>query len=213
MKIKAFTHTVTAAFLVFALTGCMSMPISTMYKMVAFSPLDMKPNEMRVAIRTNEAIDVQSGAVKIFMGLKSEGLTEDGEKVQQAIEEKYEFLVQVQPDIKADFSPMLLDGIEDRERLTILKLSNEDAQTMTDGLTLAKKYKASKAQISGSFSISTENSCFGNLSQFEELEVDVFLQTDNKDGYMLFLEDFDIIEEAQDRNVDLKAVNKCETGN
>ena len=208
-KSRVFLLAATATLTVL-LTACMSMPISTMYKMSQFSPLDMEPSEIRVAIRTNEVIDVQNGAVKISMGLASEGLNEDGEKVHPAIDEKYEFQVQVLTDSKADITPILLDGLEERERLTILKLSNEDAKVMADVLALARKYKASNVKINGSFSIGTENSCFGNISQFEELEVDVFLQTDNKEGYMLFIEDIDIIEEAIDRNVDLKAVNQCQ---
>lgn len=209
MKATLFYRTVATAFIALSLGACMSMPISTMYKMSQFSPIDMKPSEMHVAIRTNEAIDVQNGAVNISMGVKSDGLNDDGEQVQPAIAENHDFKVQVLPGMKMALAPILLDGIEENERITILKLSAEDAQVMADTLALARKYKASKAKVNGSFSIGTESACFSNISQFEELEVDVFLQTDQEEGYMLFIEDIDIIEEAQDRNLSFEASNKC----
>ncbi|WP_269139953.1 hypothetical protein [Psychrosphaera haliotis] len=40
--------------------------------------------------------------------------------------------------------------------------------------------------------------------------MDLFLQTDESEGFMMFLEDIDIIEQAADNNINLKQVNKCE---
>lgn len=185
--------------------GCMSMPISTMYKMSQFSLADMKPAAMRVAIRTNEAIEVKNGAAKVNMSYVSEG-----SDTMEPVNIDYKINVIALHDIKADFAPILLDGIEDRERVTILKLSNEDAKNMQDLLDLAKKYKANDVKGTGSFGISLDNNCFGNLDKFSELEVDLFLQTDESEGFMMFLEDIDIIEQAADNNINLKQVNKCE---
>jgi hypothetical protein len=198
------------------LGGCMSMPISTMYKMSQFSPLDIEPHELKVAIRTNEAINIQSGAVQVSMNVQSEGMQASEENTQSQVDEfgpiniELKMNVRVVPENKMGFAPILLDDIEDNERLTILGLSDEDAQTMTETLALIRKYKANGLKPSGSFGISTQSQCFGDFSAFDELEVDIFIQVDRQEGYIMFLEDIDIIEEANDREIDLLTKNKCE---
>ncbi len=201
MKTKTFL--LTGVFM-FALGGCMSMPISTMYKMSQLSPIDMKPAEVRIAIRTNEAVDVQTGAAKIRIKYET-----TGDETSSPVLREHKALVEVVTDLKADFSPILLEDIEPRERITILKLSESDAAAIAETLAIAKSNKANGIKGTGNFSISMSSNCFGNLEQFEELEVDLFLQTDAQEGYFLFLEDIDIIEEAKDNNVDLKKTNKC----
>ncbi|MBU2880791.1 hypothetical protein KO525_16510 [Psychrosphaera sp. B3R10] len=213
MKIKAliFTSVVT-----FILNGCMSMPISTMYKMSQFSPLDIKPHELKVAIRTNEAINIQSGAVQISMDVQSKGMEKASGISKSQLDEfgpvdiALKMNVRVLPENKKGFTPILLDDIGDDERLTILSLSDEDAQSMSDTLALVRKYRANGIKPRGSFGISTQSQCFGDFSGFDELEVDVFIQVDNQEGYIMFLEDIDIIEEANDRDLKMLTTNKCE---
>ncbi|MDO6692457.1 hypothetical protein Q4574_04130 [Aliiglaciecola sp. 3_MG-2023] len=189
------------------LTGCMSMPISTMYKMSQFSPFDMEPKDIRIALRTNQSIEVKSGAAQIFMSYSS-----DGNERLPAFYEEHKFNVQVQKIQNAEIPEILLDDLEDNEAVTILKLSDSDAQTMKNLLAKAKEYKAQEARGKGEFAISTENNCFGNLNNFTSLEVDVFLQAVKEDGYMLFLEDIDVIEEANNNDIDLQQTNRCEVG-
>ncbi|GAC14873.1 hypothetical protein [Aliiglaciecola lipolytica] len=201
LKYKVFS----VFFVVFSVAGCMSMPISTMYKMSQFSPFDMEPKEVRVAVRTDEQIQVRNGAVKISMSYRS-----DGTNTLPAIHEEHNFNVQVQQAEDADLVEILLDDIEENERVTILKLSEGDAQNMKNLLQLAKQYKAVEAKGTGEFAITTNNDCFENINKFESLDVDVFFKTSDQEGYMLFLEDVDIIEQAKDNDIDLKQTNKCE---
>ncbi|MDP5031291.1 MAG: hypothetical protein NWQ54_18345 [Paraglaciecola sp.] len=198
-----------------SLTGCMSMPISTMYKMSQLSILGISPDEIKVAIRTNELIEVQNGAAHIRLATKTDGVvgeSENGVEGQQLppFDNVYNFHTQVLSGSESDISSILLEGIEDGEGITILKLSNEDAATMGDALARVKSYKAKGAKVTGGFSIGTSNGCFGNIEKFDELEVDLFLQTDVEDGFVLFLEDIDVIEEMRNRNVELDTSNKCQ---
>jgi hypothetical protein len=198
-----------------SLTGCMSMPISTMYKMSQLSILGISPSEIGVAIRTNELVEVQNGAAHIRLATKTDGVAGEsaigvkGEEL-APFDSIYYFHTQVLSGNKGDISSKLLEGIKDGERVTILKLSNEDASTMSDALGRVKRYKAKGAKVTGGFSIGTSSSCFSNIDKFDELNVDLFLQTDSKDGFMLFLEDIDIIEEIQDLNIELETTNKCQ---
>jgi hypothetical protein len=213
MKFKALTLSILGVTLAF--TGCMSMSISTMYKMSQLSILGISPSEIRVAIRTNELVEVQNGAAHIRLTTKTDGVTGEsvngveGEKL-PPFDYKYEFKTQVLSGFQGDISSILVKGIKDGEQITILKLSNEGANTMSDALERVKSYKAKGAKVTGGFSIGTSSSCFSSIHKFDELYVDLFLQTDVKDGFMLFLEDIDIIEEFRDLNIELETTNKCQ---
>ena len=122
----------------------------------------------------------------------------------------YKFQTQVLSGPKGDISPILINGIKDGERITILKLFDEDAVTMSDALARVKSYKAKGAKVTGGISIGTSSSCFSNIDKFDELDVDLFLQIDVKGGFMLFLEDIDIIEEIRDVSIELETTNKCQ---
>jgi hypothetical protein len=50
----------------------------------------------------------------------------------------YKFQTQVLSGSKDDILPILINGIKNEEQITILKLSNEDATTMSDALTRVK---------------------------------------------------------------------------
>ncbi|MFA3790349.1 hypothetical protein AB6T38_04455 [Aliiglaciecola sp. SL4] len=205
MKLKPKVIGILAASVI--LNGCMSMPLSTMYKMSQFSPLDMEPQDIRIALRTDQSIDVKNGAAKIFMSYSS-----DGNESLPAFYEEHNFNVQVQQAPITDMPEILLDDLDNNERVTILKLSDSDAQLMNGLLAKAKEYKAEDVKGRGEFAISTENNCFGNLNKFASLEVDVFLQAVKEDGYMLFLEDVDVIEQAKDNGIGLQQTNRCEVG-
>ncbi len=186
------------------LTGCMSMPLSTMVKMASFTPYDIDAQAMRIAVRTDRAVNIEQGAVTMSMSYETQG-NADFEPVSM----KYKFEVVKQPDIKLDYEPILRDGIESNERLSIFRLSDEDAQKLSQLLDTAKRYKDADIKGTGSFSIGVTSECFGNIQDKEELLVDLFLKTSQQEGYFLFLEDIDVIEEANSRDFDLKKANKC----
>ncbi|QTH63054.1 hypothetical protein J1N51_09895 [Psychrosphaera ytuae] len=187
------------------LSACMSMPLKTMYKMSQFSPMDIEPQGLRLAVRTDQGIQLQKGAVTISFGFESLG---NGDLA--AVKEDYAFKVVILPDVKTGFSPLLFDGIADNESVTVMQLSEQDAQTMAQAQALIRQYKAADVDINGYFSLGMEGKCFGNMSAYEYLEADLFLKTNTTEDYFIFMEDVDIIEQAQDHDIDLKQINKCE---
>lgn len=186
------------------LSGCMSMPIGTMLKMSQFSPMDIEPQGLRLAIRTDQAIKIEKGAVTVKFGFESAGT-----ETLPSVSRNHEFKVQVLPDLKAGFSPILFEDIGKNETVTILKLTDQDARIMQQAQALVKQYKAADAEVNGHFALAMQGKCFGNLAGFEYLPVDLFVKTTSRDEYFLFLEEVDIIEQANEHNVDLKQINKC----
>lgn len=202
MKISLL-HVVTL-WLAVMLSGCMSMPVGTMLKMSQFSPMDIEPAGLRLAIRTDQAIKIEQGAVYVKFGFETEGT----DKL-PPVSRNHQFNVQVLPDLKAGYSALLFDDIESNETVTVLKLSDQDARIMQQAQSLIKQYKDADADVKGHFSLGMQNKCFGNVESFETLDVDLFLRTSMQDDYFLFLENVDIIEQAKEHNVNLQQVNKC----
>lgn len=186
------------------LSACTSMPLKTMYKMSQFSPMDIEPQGLRLAVRTDQGIQLKKGAVTISFGFESVG-----SESLPAVKEDHRFQVMILPDVKAGFSPILFEDIEDKESVTVMQLSEQDAQTMAQAQALIRQYKAADVETKGYFSLGLEGKCFGNMSAYEYLEADLFLKTNTTEDYFIFLEDVDIIEQAKDHNVDLKQINKC----
>ncbi|MEP1446776.1 MAG: hypothetical protein ABJK37_11755 [Paraglaciecola sp.] len=213
MKSSVVNLTVSAVML--SLVGCMSMPTATMYKMSQLSILGINPNEISVAIRTNELIELQNGAVEIGLTTQSKGFIDGSTKSENheklsSFDYKYKFPVQVLDMTSVTGSPLLYKGMQDGERITILKLSKDDADLMTDAINRVKNYKSQGVKVTGGISIGTNSHCFKNLDKFEELEVDLFLKTDVKDGFMLFLDDIDIIEEAKELKINFTTNHPCQ---
>ena len=169
------------------LSGCMSIPVTTMYKVSQLSILSLNPDEIQVAVLTNEAENFPP------------------------FNHEYEFKPQEQVlSASASNIPAILkDDIEDNEKITILTFYDKDAATMKDVLAQVKRYREKGAKVYSEFSIGFESSCFSNLYQFDELEVDLFLQTKEDDGFMLFFEDIDIIEEAREYDVEDNSQGEC----
>lgn len=199
-----FKRYIVTAMVVVGLAGCTSMPISTMLKMSQFSPMDIEPEGLRLAIRTDQAVKLKQGAVQIAFGFESAGTD-----VLPSVKEEHSFKVEVLSDMTTGLPPILFEDIEPNETVTILKLSAEDADIMQKAKALIKKYKSADAKTKGFFSFGFEDQCFGNIDGFESLDVDLFLKTTTSEDYFLFMEDMDILEEAADNNVNLKEVNKC----
>lgn len=196
------------------LSGCMSIPVTTMYKMSQLSILSLNPDEIQVAVRTNELVEVHGGAVNIRMATSSKGLAEEGADEAKNFppfnhEYKFKPQEQVLSASASNIPAILKDDIEGNEKITILKFYDKDAATMKDVLAQVKRYREKGAKVSGEFSIGFESSCFSNLYQFDELEVDLFLQTKEDDGFMLFFEDINIIEEAREYDVEDNSQGKC----
>lgn len=101
------------------LSGCMSIPVTTMYKVSQLSILSLNPDEIQVAVLTNEAENFPP------------------------FNHEYEFKPQEQVlSASASNIPAILkDDIEDNEKITILTFYDKDAATMKDVLAQVKRYR------------------------------------------------------------------------
>jgi hypothetical protein len=176
-------------FLYFALQGCSTIPLVSMYKLSQLDPLSADPQQIRIAVRTSKVFSVQKGDVRMQLGYQAD----DNSLI---IDDLY--LVEV---IHGGFlHKELLNDLQDNEAVTILHLSNSDAKQMYKTQQLIAERNASGLKGKGSFGVSIDSSCLSSALPSDELLVDILIQTDPQESFYTVSEDLDLL--AQDGAVD-----------
>jgi len=190
------------------ISACTSMSFKAMYKMATLDPLTIKPDELVLALRTDQAVDIGKGTVEMKLAFSGPAYQQ-----YEAVERDHAFLVEVEKiDVEQTVTPyseILLDGIEANEQVTILKLNPADAAQMAETQKIIKRYRESEVKGKGMFSFGFNQSCIIRSEYLESLPVDLFLKTSNDEEFFMFFDDLDVIEQARDQQMDLKQVNKC----
>lgn len=182
-----------------------------MYEMATFDPLSIQPDELVLALRANESVIITKGSVEIKLAYSVPAYGEYA-----AVDRKHTFLVdvdriaQTKKTEDSDLLPeILLDGIEVNEQVTILRLNQQDAKEMMETQKLIKRYRDLDVKGKGMFSFSLNQSCIINSENLDSLFVDLFLKTSNEESFFVFFDDLDVVAQAQEQQLDLKQVNKC----
>jgi hypothetical protein len=204
------------------LTACMSMPFKGMYKLATLDPLSIDPAQLKLALRTDQVVEVATGSV--VMQLEYSSPAHDD---LPAIERKHKFSVAVErfeanrttnarqagdQQLSINSLPeVLLDDMLPSEQVTLLFLNEQDAKDMAETQRIAKQYKAAGAKGTGMLGFSFNQSCLLNTENMDSLDVDLFLKTAKDQAFFKFFDDLDVIEQARAENVDLKQINQCVT--
>ena len=193
------------------ISACTSMSFKAMYEMATFDPLSIQPDELVLALRANESVIITKGSVEIKLAYSVPAYGEYA-----AVDRKHTFLVdvdriaQTKKTEASDLLPeILLDGIEVNEQVTILRLNQQDAKEMMETQKLIKRYRDLDVKGKGMFSFSLNQSCIINSENLDSLFVDLFLKTSNEESFFVFFDDLDVVAQAQEQQLDLKQVNKC----
>lgn len=186
--------------LVFALLvgGCMSMPLSSMYKLSQLSPLEANPKEMKIAVRTLDIAGIQTGAINMHLGY----VAQDG-----SINIDEDYLVEVENNPL--LSKLLLNGIEENEKVTVMQLSAIDGASMQAHQQRIKAYKEAGGEGQGTFSVGVNSICLTGPLPDDELLVDIFLQVSEAESFFIMFEDMDLLQE--DEQGELQKLPLCET--
>jgi hypothetical protein len=82
------------------------------------------------------------------------------------------------------------------ESVTVLRLSENDAQRMRELQSSMAPYSNGERKASGSFGVVLEGVCLHGKMPAGEVLVDVFLQTSEQDGFFVFAKDLDLRKES-----------------
>lgn len=165
-------------------TGCSSIPLSTMVKLMNLNPLEADPNQIVVAVKSPGEVDVRDGDVVIDFSFRTGN-----------------------PDTSFSYSyPVIVDSsyvvpvtlkseLEKDEQFTVMRLSEKDAQLMKQGQEAVRKYRSTHEEGgAGSINVRLLSACQSDELTWGNSELDVYLKIDQTDEFLLFLEDIDLSE-------------------
>jgi hypothetical protein len=168
------------------LGGCTSIPLSTMIKLYKMDPMDADPAQIKVAVRADERIGIREGGVKLVIGF-------DAEDGSLSIDET--FIVDIIRN--PDFSTELLADKQPGEAITVLGLSEKEAQRMRAVQGSIAEYRGGDQEGTGSLQVMLDGVCLNGEAPQGEVPVDIFLQTSAEDGFFVFARNLDLQEQAE----------------
>lgn len=182
-----------------SLAACTSIPITSLYKLYKLDPFAMSPQELRIIIRTDEAIDIRKGNVTMKIGFKAhdDSLTIDDT-----------YLVEVERN--GSLPAHVLDDREPNEALTLLKLSAADAQQLAETQALLKPYVESGEDLGdGSFGISVDGFCLNKPLPEGKSFLTLYLQSSIEDGFFVFIKNLDMRKKRKNIDGSLDDIPLC----
>lgn len=181
-----------------AVSGCSSIPLTTMYKMMSVNPLELEPSEIVVAVQAPNGIVVSNNDVVI----KFEFTTNDPN---YNFEDEYFVKLNTQYVLPNE----LTQEINRDSKFYILQLSQDDTLKMLRGQELVKKYRMNNSDGGGSFNLSVESVCKNSQFSVKNNELNVFLKLNENDEFFTFMEDVNVLEIGEDKSGYIKPIRSC----
>jgi hypothetical protein len=181
-----------------AVSGCSSIPLTTMYKMMSVNPLELEPSEIVVAVQAPNGIVVSNNDVVI----KFEFTTNDPN---YNFEDEYF----VKLNAKYVLPNELTQEINRDSKFYILQLSQDDTLKMLRGQELVKKYRMNNSDGGGSFNLSVESVCKNSQFSVKNNELNVFLKLNENDEFFTFMEDVNVLDIGEDKSSYIKPIRSC----
>jgi hypothetical protein len=181
-----------------AVSGCSSIPLSTMYKMMSVNPLELEPSEIVVAVQAPNGIVISNNDVVI----KFEFTTNDPN---YNFEDEYFVKLNTQYVLPNE----LTQNINRDSTFYILQLSQDDTLKMLRGQELVKKYRMNNSDGGGSFNLSVESVCKNSQFSVKNNELNVFLKLNENDEFFTFMEDVNVLEIGEDKSGYIKPIRSC----
>lgn len=193
---KSYRTLLFSLILLLYLSGCSSVPIFSMVRLSQLDPFTMDPNQVEIAVITHKALQVKKGDVRMSLGYRAE----DDSLVIQDV-----YLVEVKGPNYLDKD--LANQLEEDQTLTIMHLSEADANQLRESQRLISQHQRSKEKGEGSFGVGVNGSCVHKSLPEDELLVSIFLKPDARSSFIKVVDKLDLYE--QNGAKEIKNWPKC----
>jgi len=180
------------------LAGCTSMPISSMYKLSRMDPMEADPAQIKVAVRADESIGIGKGDAQIEFKF-------DAEDDSLNIDEIYLIEVERNPVLHRELYADKKSG----ESITVLGLTTSDARRMRELQREMAPFRDGDVEGSGSLRVNLSGMCVHDKMPTGEVELDLFLQTSEQDGFFVIAKNLDMREVMAEEGTDMDALPDC----
>ena len=185
------------------LSSCATITFTGMYKMATLDPLEINPEEFRVAVRTEKNFMVKTGQVKVAIKVIN-----DDETI--FIDDIY----YPENNAKLAVSQELIDGMLPHEAVSVLQLSEKDAIKLTGTHKQLREFKENDIKHTNSFSLSINLGapCVEDfdITTLKAAQFDIFMQTEATQEFFMFIKNLmiedipeaEVSDESSDANED-----------
>lgn len=165
------------------LSACTSVPLSTIWKLRSFDPLEANPSLIRIAVITDQAVQLKDNAVTLSLGFESEFPDYNFHNISHAT---------VEPNASVE---QLNDLVTDSQRITLFYLDSDNAYTMQLAQSRIRIIKQNDIEGSGSFSLGVNTGCF-NGPKPDKLFATVFAQFHPEQQYLKMISSIDLLKQT-----------------
>ena len=180
------------------LAGCSGMPLTSMYKLSRMDPMEADPAQIKVAVRADKAIGFGKGDAQIEFKF-------DAEDDSLNIDEIYLIEVVRDPVVQGD---LYADKKPD-ESITILGLTASDAERMKQLQLEMAPFRNGDVEGSGSLRVNLNGMCLHSKLPPGEVQLDLFLQTSEQDGFFLMAKNLDMREVMAEEGTNMDELPDC----
>lgn len=181
------------------LTGCTSMPLSTMHKLHRLDPMDADPAQIKVAIRTDDRIGIRKGGASIEVKFDAEDGT-------LSIDETFIIEIIRNPIM----STKLVENKKPGESVTVLQLTKTDAQRLKLLQSSLLPYRQGERRGTGSFGVGLTGICLHGPIPVGEVLVNIFLQTSDNDGFYVFVRNLELKKKLEQEGITADEWSNCQ---
>jgi len=189
-----------ASLLIFALllAGCVGMPLTTAFKLRGMDPLEVDPAQLKVAIRADERIGIPEDGVHISLKF-------DADDGSLNIDDTYV----VEVILNSILTSELVDDGARWESVTMLQLSDSDAQRMTRAQSLLKPYTDGRGGGSLSFGVDVKGVCANSPIPPGKVIIDIFVRASDNDGFFAVARDLDLRQNGDESDPMMETFSPC----
>lgn len=176
---------VTALCICILITACTSVPLSTMWKLRNFDPLQTDPSQMRIAVITDKIVQLKDDAVTIELSFASVLPQHTFKNISNAI-------------VKTNSTVQELDSkLTDNQRITLFYLDKKTADEMRLAQNRIRIIRQNDIEGQGSFSVSVNTGCFEGPKP-QALQADIYAQLDANNGYIKMISNIDLLNQIDE---------------
>lgn len=177
------------------LTGCSSIPLSSMYQLSKLDILTTDPELITIAIRTHDAFSLQEGDVLYRMGYHADDLKLDEEFI-------------VKPTHIAISNTVIAQTLPDQHIIRLL-LTSADAERMRQLQKSIASHKTGGGAGKGYMSIALVGICRQGEIPEGQLTADTFIKTQETSQFIPLVQSFNLRGSHQGWNNDIASWPLC----
>lgn len=170
--------------LALSITACVSMPISSMWKLRNLDMLNTEPEDLRIAVITDKIMQLNDGSTSLTIAFSS-----------KQAEHNFSYRLLTTIEQRANVAS-LASEISDNQTLTLFYLSDKEAEQLRLAQNRMRAVRDQDIDGNGSLSISVHTGCFTG-PQPDALLTTIYAQFDLQQGFIKMQSNIDLMEMSE----------------